>query len=244
MMNRRETLKSLFLAPLGGGLIASTGCATATSSSTNTARSEITWTPLPDSYSYGRTEVEKEYDAGIFAEEYFREHELLTIAVLCDIILPSDHENGGALDAGLPDFVEFMVKDRPRYKLRIRGGISWLDVRAIEKYGADFISIEEAQRLSLCDEIAYPDVEEAELQPGIRFFSFIRDLTLSGYYTTELGFKDLGYQGNTPNIWDGVPEAVLQRHGMAYESEWLEKCVDQSRRDIQAEWDDDMNLIT
>lgn len=239
-MDRRETLKSLLLAPLATGVIASTGCAT----SPGNSAAGVNWTRLPTSYSYGRTEAEKLSDEKLFAEDYFREHELITIAVLCDIILPGEHPNGGALDAGLPDFVEFMAKDRERYKLPLRGGIAWLDSRAIEKFGADFINVSETQRLSLCDEIAYPDVEDAELQAGISFFSLMRDLTLTGYYTTALGFEDLGYQGNTPNVWDGVPEAVLRKHGKAYETEWLEKCVDQSRRDITAEWDDDMNLIT
>jgi hypothetical protein len=239
-MDRRETLKSLLLAPLASGVIASTGCASSSSNQTTA----INWTRLPTTYSYGRTEAEKLTDQQLFAESYFREHELVTIAVLCDIILPNEHANGGALDAGLPDFVEFMVKDRERYKLPVRGGIAWLDNSAVDRFGADFINISEAQRLSLCDEIAYPDVQDAELQPGISFFSLMRDLTLTGYYTTALGLEDLGYQGNTPNVWDGVPDAVLQKHNKAYETEWLKKCVDQSPRDITAEWDDDMNLTS
>ncbi len=238
-MQRREALKSLFLAPLASGLLASTGCV---SNSTSTSRT--TWNNLPLSYSYGRTEVEKQHDRALFAENYFREHELITIAVLCDIILPSTHPNGGALDAGLPDFVEFMVKDRENFKRPIREGISWLDGFAIERFGADFVSATENQRLVLCDAIAYPDVKDPELQRGISFFSLMRNLTLTGYYTTALGFQDLGYQGNTPNVWDGVPAHVLTKHNMAYEEEWLEKCIDQSRRDIVADWDDDMNLIT
>ena len=88
------------------------------------------------------------------------------------------------------------------------------------------------------------DETDPDLQPGIRFFSFMRDLTLTGYYTTESGFRDLGYQGNTPNVWDGVPQEELVKHGMSYEQEWLEKCVDQSRRDITTEWEDDMSSIT
>jgi hypothetical protein len=238
-MERREILKSLFLAPVAGGVIASTGCATGQAPS-----SKVTWTSLPQSYSYGRTEPEKLRDAELFAKDYFREHELVTIAVLCDIILPSDHPNGGALDAGLPEFVEFMAKDRENFKLPIRGGISWLDSFAIEQHGANFINITEQQRLGICDSIAYPDVEDEDLQSGISFFSLMRNLTLTGYYTTELGFRDLGYQGNTPNVWDGVPPSVLERHNIDYEQTWLDKCIDQSRREVTAQWDDDMNLIT
>lgn len=240
-MDRRSALKSLFLAPLAGGTLVSTAC---TSGASPTSTAAINWTSLPRSFSYGRTEAEKQRDRELFSEEYFREHELLTIAVLCDIILPSDHANGGALDAGLPEFVEFMAKDRQNFKLPIRGGIAWLDSHAIGRYGADFIAITEAERLSICDEIAYPDNASQALQAGIAFFTTMRNLTLTGYYTTALGFKDLGYLGNTANIWDGVPQQVLQRHGLSYEAEWLEKCVDQSRRDITAQWDDDMKLIS
>ena len=137
-----------------------------------------------------------------------------------------------------------MVKDREQYKLPVRGGIAWLDSYSIENFGPDFINISESQRLSICNEIAYPDNQASELQAGISFFSLMRNLTLTGYYTTELGFRDLDYMGNTPNVWDGVPETVLRRHGKSYDSDWLSKCIDQSTRDIVAEWDDDMNLVT
>ena len=234
-MNRRETLKSLLLAPLAAGAAATAGCASG---------ARVSWTELPREYSYGRTEAEQQRDRELFAESWFSEHELVTIAVLCDIILPSDHANGGALDAGLPDFVEFIVKDRENLKLPVRVGIAWLDSYAVNEFGADFINIDEHRRLEICDRIAWPDMEDPVLQPGIAFFSLMRDLTLTGYYTTEQGLRDLGYQGNVANVWDGVPEGVLARHGLQYEPEWLDKCVDQSRRDIIASWDDDMNLTS
>ena len=233
-MNRRETLKSLLLGAAGAGVIASSACSPRT----------VTWTSLPRNYSYGRTEAEQQHDAELFAETWFSEHELLTIAVLCDIILPAEQPHGGALDAGLPEFVEFMVKDRQQHQQPLRDGIGWLDNYGITEFGADFIHLTEAQRRQICDRIAWPDQQPAALQPGIRLFSLMRDLTLTGYYTTEAGFRDLGYQGNRPNVWDGVPPHILQQHGLAYEAEWLAKCVDQSRRDTVAEWDDDMNLIS
>ena len=241
-MNRRETLKALFLASASTGIIATTGCST--SVNPNSRGKRVTWTSLDSTYSYGRTAVEKAHDQNLLQQSYFSEHELVTIATLCDIILPNEDPNGGALDAGVPDFVEFIVKEREIFKIPLRGGVMWLDNHSIEHYGANFINIAESQRLEICDQIAYPEVENTQLQPGIRFFSLMRDLTMTGYYTTELGFNDLGYQGNTPNTWDGVPASVLKRHGKQYDDEWLSKCVDQSRREIIAEWDDEMNLIT
>ena len=56
--------------------------------------------------------------------------------------------------------------------------------------------------------------------------------------------KDLGYEGNMANVWDGVPEEVLKEHDVAYDPEWLAKCVDQSKRDVIAEWDEEGNLVS
>ena len=241
-MNRRETLKALLLASASSGLMATTGCTA--NRNPSDAGKRITWASLDSNYSYGRTALEQIHDENLLQQSYFNDHELVTIAILCDVILPAENPNGGALDAGVPDFVEFIAKERENFKLPLRGGIMWLDNHSTENYGANFVSITESQRIEICDAIAYPEVQDANLQPGIRFFSLMRDLTLTGYYTTELGFKDLKYEGNTPNVWDGVPETVLRRHGKQYDDKWLSKCVDQSRREVTAEWDDDMNLIT
>ena len=72
----------------------------------------------------------------------------------------------------------------------------------------------------------------------------MRNLTLTGYYTTKMGIDDLGYKGNIPNIWDGVPADVLKEHDVDYDEEWLAKCVDQDKREVIAEWDDKGNLLT
>lgn len=66
----------------------------------------------------------------------------------------------------------------------------------------------------------------------------------TGYYTTRMGIDDLGYKGNTPNVWDGVPEEVLREHGMSYEKKWLTKCMDQDKRTELARWDEKGNLIS
>mgnify|MGYP003322282983 CR=1 FL=1 len=63
-------------------------------------------------------------------------------------------------------------------------------------------------------------------------------------FLLEIGIKDLGYKGNIPNIWDGVPQDVLDQYGLEYDKDWVEKFVDQSKRNITAEWDDEGNLLT
>ena len=69
-------------------------------------------------------------------------------------------------------------------------------------------------------------------------------MIVTGWFTSEVGMKDLGYKGNIPNVWDGVPEEVLKDHSVSYDKDWIEKCIDQSKRNELAKWDEDGNLIT
>ena len=63
------------------------------------------------------------------------------------------------------------------------------------------------------------------MKQGVVFFSLMRNLTASGFYTSEIGVKDLGYAGNTPNKWNGVPDDVLKQYNVAYTEKELKECV-------------------
>lgn len=235
-MNRRESFKSILLGAVAGATLTTVGC-----------KDDIpeveTVSELP---LYGRTPDEIKRDNELLKTVYLNEHELETITILCDIILPATATAGSAVDAGVPAFIEFIVKDLPTHQLPIRGGLMWLDSEANRRFKKTFKACSNSQQIKIIDDIAYPDEkgEKPELAHGIKFFDKIRGLVVTGYYTSEVGFKDLGYKGNTPNIWDGVPQDVLDKHGMQYDEDWLPKFVDQSKREVQAEWDEEMNLIT
>jgi len=192
---------------------------------------------------YGRTTQEKEHDREVLAEIFLNEHELETIAVLCDIILPATADFGSATEAKVPEFIEFIVKDMPYHQLPIRGGLAWLDNHSNAKFNLEFKKLTLEQQHEICDEIAFPGKTKPEHLVGEKFFTRIRNLTLTGYYTSEMGIKDLGYKGNMPNVWDGVPQSVLDKQSVSYEKEWLAKCIDQTKRGQLAEWDENGNLI-
>ena len=122
----------------------------------------------------------------------------------------------------------------------------WLDAEANRRFNKEFIACSSQEEIQIVEDIAYPDPDgkKPEMGPGIKFFNLMRNLTLTGYYTTKMGFDDLGVTSNFPNVWDGVPEEVLAGHEVDYDAEWLAKCVDQSKRNITAEWDDDGKLLT
>lgn len=192
---------------------------------------------------YGRTEKEKAHDLKVMGESFFNEHEVATIAVLCDLILPASNSAGSAVDAGVPEFISFMARDIQTHQLPLRGGMMWLDHEATKRFNRAFIVCNTDQQKELLDTIAYPEEAAPESAQGIKFFNLMRNLVLTGYYTSRMGIDDLGYQGNTPNTWDGVPTEVLTKHGLAYEQEWLVKCIDQEKRAVIAEWDEEGNLV-
>lgn len=239
-MDRRDTIKSLLLGSLAGGMLG-IGCAPG-----EEATATIDTVEKEKEKHYGRTPEEKALDEELKAEEFFSAHEVSTIAILCDLILPANDQFGGATDAGVPEFIEFIVKDIPKHQMPIRGGLMWLDNFANNEYNIEFKACSPDQQKAILDTIAFPipDLPMKKQVQGVRFLSLMRDLTLTGYYTTKMGIDDLGYKGNMPSVWDGVPEEELQRHGMAYEKEWLAKCIDQNTRMDIAKWDDDGNLIS
>lgn len=238
-MDRRNSIKSIILGSVAGGL-AVHGCKPEAGSTEAEAGALKT-----DEHYFGRTPEELELIEELNAKQFFSTHELETITVLSNLILPPN-EKGGIEEAEVPEFIEFMAKDMPDLQTTMRGGLMWLDHKTNTDFGKEFKSTPVEQQKQVLDAIAFYDakipMEEHPLE--IQFFSLMRNLTLTGYYTSRIGIEDLGYKGNMPNVWDGVPQDVLDQHGMAYDEEWVSKCVDQSKRGVIAEWDDEGNLLT
>ena len=158
-------------------------------------------------------------------DKFFTPHEMSTIALLCNIIIPADEKSGSATDAKVPDFIEFIVKDMPEKQVPMRGGLLWLDLQSNKRYGKPFVDCSQQQQLNLVDDIAYPNKAKPGMQQGVAFFNLMRNLTASGFYTTEMGLKDIGYMGNKPNQWNGVPYDVLKQYNLAYTDKELKECV-------------------
>jgi gluconate 2-dehydrogenase gamma chain len=205
-MNRRDSLKAIGLGTISTGLLLG-GCKPGNKTNTGTAGAKTEAVP-------GREAFEVERENKLKDEKYFDEHEMATITVLADIIIPKDAHSGSASDAKVPEFIEFIVKDIPSHKLPMRGGLKWLDMQCLNRYGNTFIKCSSAQKTDLLDQIAYPYKAKPEMAQGVAFFSRMRDLTASGFWSSEMGTKDIGYVGNSPNKWTGVPADVLKQYGM------------------------------
>ena len=208
-MNRRESLKALGLTAVSTGLLLE-ACKPGKETKVVPAAKESTTQP-------GRQDFEVARDKALEEAKFFNEHEMATIAILADIIIPKDAKSGSATDAKVPDFIEFIVKDIPKHQIPMRGGLKWLDLQSYNRFQQPFIKASSTQQLSLIDEIAYPQKAKPNMVQGVAFFNLMRDLTASGFFTSEIGVKDIGYAGNQPNRWEGVPQDVLKQYGMESE---------------------------
>lgn len=213
-MDRRKYLKTMAVSSLGAGVLLQS-C-----NDEKTPTKEAAYTSSVD-----RTPAELKHDQELMKEKFFDAHEMATIAVLADIIIPADDKSGSATDAGVPDFIEFIVKDMPHHQTPLRGGLKWLDIQCLKRYNKTFVDASPEQQTEMVDMIAFPDKAAKDLQPGVEFFNRMRDLTATGFFTSKIGIDDLGYLGNRPNQWDGVPQDVLDHYSLAYDQKTLDECV-------------------
>ena len=226
-MNRRDSLKALAVGTVSVGTLLSS-C----DKKTGTESAAAGETDL-----YGRTPEEELRDEKLMAEKFFTASELSTITILGDIIIPKDNHSGSASDAEVADFIEFIVKDQPDLQVPMRGGLKWLDIKSFKLFKKSFADATTDQRIQLVDLIAYPDKALPENAAGVSFFDTMRGLTATGFFTSKVGIEDLGYKGNQPNAWDGVPDDVLKQFGLEYDAKTLEQCLKAEDRGKIMTWD-------
>jgi hypothetical protein len=137
---------------------------------------------------------------------FFTATELATVRILADLIVPRDEHSGSASDAGVPEFLDFVMTEWPENQTPIRDGLAWLDRESTRRYARPFREVTPNEQTALLDDIAYPARARPEMAAGVQFFNRFRDLVLSGFYSSQEGVKDLGYLGNTfVTEWKGCP---------------------------------------
>ncbi|MGH7500579.1 MAG: gluconate 2-dehydrogenase subunit 3 family protein [Longimicrobiales bacterium] len=148
---------------------------------------------------------------------FFNEHEWAMVRVLVDMIIPADGRSGSATDAGVPEFMDFVVSDQANRQTAMRGGLRWLDTECHERFEKTFVDCSDAERRQVLDAIAWPARARPEHSHGVAFFNSFRDLTASGFWSSPTGIDDLQYTGNTYVAeWTGCPPAALAKLGVRY----------------------------
>jgi hypothetical protein len=195
-MKRREAIELLAIAPFIGSL------------------------PLPRAAAARGARFVRELLAEgsqTYTPQFFSAHEWQTVRVLVDLVLPKDARSGSATDAGVPEFMDFILVAYPENQLWMRGGLAWLETECHKRFATDFLRAARAQRSQALDAIAWPDRAPAGVHQGVEFFNRFRDLTASGFWSSQMGVADLQYMGNVPVAeWRGCPPEQLAKLGVRY----------------------------
>lgn len=204
-INRRDSLKIMGAASLAG-LIWTTGCETKETADTQ-----------EHAHNTDDTLKLSEADKKLMEQQFFTDHEMKTVRVLADMTIPADDRSGSASDAGVPEFIEFMMKDQPWHQTGMRGGLNWLDAQCRRLFNKNFVDCSEDQQKAILDQIAYPGRGKPEMSQGVNFFNNFRSFVATGFFTSKIGIEDLQYMGNRPTVWQGSPQEVLDRLGVSYD---------------------------
>jgi gluconate 2-dehydrogenase subunit 3-like protein len=178
----------------------------------------MAWTPAEAAQAHhdaqqARTDAQTR--AKPFAPKFFTAHEYATVGLLVDLIIPKDERSGSATEAGVPEFMDFMMIDQPQRQVAMRGGLALIDRLCEDRYAKRFSGCADAQRRAVLDEIAYTTNPDPGLHHAVVFFTSFRDLTASGFWTTKMGIADLQYQGNVfVDEWNGCPKEALAKLGL------------------------------
>ena len=155
-----------------------------------------------------------------FQPKFFTRHEYATVTFLSDLIIPKDERSGSASDAGVPEFMDFMMIVQPARQLAMRGGLAMIDRLAEARFDKQFVACADGERRQVLDEVAYTSAPATSLGREIAFFSSFRDLTATGFWTSRMGVADLQYQGNVfVREWKGCPDEALRKLGVSYDDE-------------------------
>src|SRR5256886_8862582 len=165
-MNRREVVSLLAMAPLA----ASVDWLTAGEVHRRVRAARATATP--------------------FEPKFFTSHEWDTVRVLVDLVIPRDGRSGSATDAGVPEFMDFVLADEPGRQTAMRGGLAWVDHECADRYGKPFVACPDAARAAGLDDTAWPKRAKPALAAGVAFFNAFRCLTASGCRSSMRGVQD------------------------------------------------------
>jgi len=160
-------------------------------------------------YAHNMIEAEKtDAQAGAYTPKYFDSHAYKTLQALCETIIPTDADCAGAIEAGAPEFIDLLTSENEEYQLKLSSGLKWLDATCASRYGKAWLDCAPQQQSEILDLIAYRKnaAQDESLGHAVEFFSFLRNLTADGFFTSKIGIKYLGYKGNTflPQ-WPGCP---------------------------------------
>ncbi len=170
-ISRRDILKSLTMGVLAGSVLRVIPAQAA-------------------EYAHHLVQAEKASAASAYAPKFFSPQQYKTLQALCQTIIPPDDHSGGAMEAGAPEFIDLLTSENSDYQLKLGGGLMWLDSTCNDRFGKNYLECAPEQQKQMLDLIAYRKNAKTDpsISQGVEFFSFLRNLTADGYFTSAKDF--------------------------------------------------------
>ncbi len=140
------------------------------------------------------------------ASDLFSDSEVVLLDEIADTILPTT-KTPGAKAAGVGPFIAMMVADTydPGEQALFREGLDTLERESRAQNGGGFIASSPAQRVALLERLDREAIEYMRI-PGNadrpHYFRLIKELTLLGYFTSEIGYTQAMRYMETPGRFD------------------------------------------
>lgn len=153
--------------------------------------------------------------ARAYVPQNFTSDEWQLVRVLVDYVIPRDETSGSATDAGVPEFMDFILGEYTSNQRWMKDGLGWMNAECRARHDKGFVSCSDTERREVLDAIAFPRTAAPAMKEGVEFFNRFRNMTASGFFSSKVGVADLGYMGNRPVAkWEGTPANVIR---------WLER---------------------
>ena len=115
----------------------------------------MSWTAAEAEQAHQRAQQAKRQavkQRATFKPKFFTAHEYATVGVLVDLIIPKDERSGSATEAGVPEFMDFMMIDQPQRQTAMRGGLALIDHLCEERFdNKPFVACSDEQRHQILD---------------------------------------------------------------------------------------------
>lgn len=113
--------------------------------------------------------------------------QLETVGTLVELVIPTT-ETPGAKAALVDRYIDGVLSTAPRNtRAGFLAGLEWLDTRSRALFNVPFGAADPAQQIDLLTRISTADSTEDPV--GVQFFTALKAMTITGYYTTEIGLR-------------------------------------------------------
>ncbi|HEX5081798.1 MAG TPA: gluconate 2-dehydrogenase subunit 3 family protein [Blastocatellia bacterium] len=157
----------------------------------------------PEAGHHGKRLAAAPQAKNVYKPRFFTGDEYEIISRLCELIIPAD-ATPGAKEAGVSEFIDFIVFSDPNLQFRFRYGAGWIDAHARYLFGRRFMEITPEQQTGMLTHLAYKDKHRAGEEDGRDFFQLIREYTVIGFYTSRVGLEEINYPG-LKQYWREAP---------------------------------------